>query len=151
MQLPTSSGCPCRTIGRYWQRELTQVRVEGACSVVASNRKQLAKTNTLGLETPGISQTKFSQRGARTKSTSLINQQVAGDQVPGWHKIEDLDDSDGENQSQHHETGEDDNYNTQQSRLTSQAAAQTPEQQYFNFLEQIGKEPRFTEEELADL
>ena len=34
--------------------------------------------------------------------------------------------------------------------MTSQAA-QTPEQKYFVFLEQVGKEPRFTEKELADL
>ena len=53
MLLSTSSGCRCRTIGRYWQRVFTsrlKVRVEGACSDVASNRKQLAITNNISIQ-----------------------------------------------------------------------------------------------------
>ena len=78
----------------------------------------------------------------------MIRQQTAGDKVPGWHKIEETGGSDGDNDSQNHYA--DNISRTQESRLNSQQAA-PPEEQYFNFLDSIGKEPRFSMRELTEL
>ena len=82
-------------------------------------------------------------------SKKLMKQQTAGDKVPGWHKIEEASEEEKSYGSSDLEASPEDYFKTQDSRLTSQPAP--VDSQYIDFLDQIGKNQRFSITELKEI
>ena len=89
--------------------------------------------------------------GSRSKSVSLIKQQSAGDQIPGWHKIEEgkEDEEYDDENSQNSDFVDEHYFKTQESRLTSQPAA--VDSGYIDFIDEIGNKNRFSITEQKEL